>query len=138
MKAVRYLGQVLAALVYTPLYTGVMYMAILLPFSWVMSLSFWTMIVAFIVLGGLIEGLIAFLQMVGLMPFAWIVKRNKAALWISTGLCVIFPILNIISLWRMFLGHGTVGIVAAVILSIMFIQFVCGSVLSLCGLKSNE
>lgn len=138
MRILKFSTQLLAALVYTPLYTGIMYMAILLPFSWIMSLPFWKMIVAFVVLGGLIEGLIAFLQMVGLMPFAWIVKRNKAALWVSTGLCVIFPILNIVSLWRMFLGHGTVGVVAAVILSIMFIQFVCGSVLSLCGLKSNE
>lgn len=138
MKVMKSLGQVLAALIYTPLYTGIMYVAILLPFSWVMSLSFWKMIIAFIVLGGLIEGLITFLQMVGLMPFAWIVKNNKFAFGISTGLCVLFPILNIISLWRSFLGHGTMGVIIAIVLSLMLIQFVYGSVLSLCGLKTNK
>lgn len=133
----KYLGQILAAMLYTPLYTGVMYVAILLPFSWVMSLSFWKMIIAIVVLGGLIEGLITFLQMVGLMPFAWIVKKNKVSFWLSVGLCVIFPILNVISLWRVFLQHETIGIITAIILTIMFLQFVYGSILSLCGLNSD-
>ncbi len=131
----KYLGQILSAIVYTPLYTGIMYLAIAYPFSWVMSLSFWKMVVAILVLGGLIEGLIASLQTFAMMPFAWIVKNNKVSFALSTGLCVILPICNIVSLWRAFLGHGAFGVVVAIILSIMLLQFVYGSVLVLCGLK---
>lgn len=134
----KYFGQILTAMLYTPLYTGIMYMAILLPFSWVMSLSFWKMVVAILFFGGLIEGLIAVLQTIGLMPFAWIVKNNKVSFWLSVGLCVIFPILNVISLWRVFLQHSTMGVITAIILTIMFLQFVYGSVLSICGLNTKE
>lgn len=62
MKAIKFIGQVLASLVYTPLYTGIMYVAIVLPAAWILSLSFWKMVVAFIVFGGFIEGLIHVLQ----------------------------------------------------------------------------
>lgn len=134
----KYLGQILTAILYTPLYTGAMYLAILLPFSWVMSLSFWKMVVAILFLGGLIEGFIAVLQTIGLMPFIWIVKNNKVSFWLSVGLCIIFPILNVISLWRVFLHYGTMGVITAIILTIMFLQFVYGSVLSLCGLSTKE
>lgn len=132
----KYLGQILAAMLYTPLYTGVMYMAILLPFSWITSLPFWKMVVAILFLAGLVEGLIAILQTIGLIPFAWIVKNNKVSFGLSIGLCVIFPILNVISLWRVFLQHGAMGIITAIILTGMFLQFVYASVLSLFGLTS--
>lgn len=131
----KYLGQVLSALVYTPIYTGIMYFAIVFPVSWVLSLSFWKMIIAFLVLGGIIEGLIVGLQTLGLFPFAWIVKNNKVAFGISTGLCVIFPILNIIAIWREFIGYGAVGIIASIIITLMLLQFIYGSVISLYGLK---
>ncbi len=138
MKAIKFLGQVLAALIYTPIYTGIMYAAIALPLGWIMSLSFWKMIFAIIVLGGLIEGLIAFLQMVGLFPFAWIIKGNKVSFWLSTGLSVLFPVLNIISLWGFLLAYGTTGVVFAIIVSIMLIQFICNTLLVLFGSKNDE
>lgn len=131
----KYLGQVLSALIYTPIYTGIMYFAIVFPVSWVLSLSFWKMIIAFLILGCIIEGLIGGLHILGLFPFAWIVKNNKVAFSISTGLCVIFPILNIIAIWREFIGHGTIGIIASIVITLMLLRFIYGSVISLYGLK---
>lgn len=93
------------------------------------------MIIAFLILGCIIEGLIGGLHILGLFPFAWIVKNNKVAFSISTGLCVIFPILNIIAIWREFIGHGTIGIIASIVITLMLLRFIYGSVISLYGLK---
>ena len=75
MKALKYIGQILTALLHTPLYTGIMYFVIVFPTMWIITLSTWKMILAFILLGGIIEGVISLLQVLGLMPFAWIVKH---------------------------------------------------------------
>jgi hypothetical protein len=66
MKAIKYLSQILAALIYTPLYTGIMYFVIVFPVLWIVHLSTWKMIVAFIFLGAILEGIISILQVLGL------------------------------------------------------------------------
>lgn len=130
-KAFKYILQVLSAFLYTPLYTGIMYLAIVFPVYWILSLSFWKMVVAIVFLGGVIEGLRAFLQTAGIFPFAWIVKGNKFALGISSALCVISPILNAVMLWRLWLGHGAFGILIAVVFSLMLLWFAVTSIIVL-------
>ena len=137
MKALKIIGQILSSLVYTPLYTGIMYLAIVLPTMWIISLSTWKMIIAFIFLGGIIEGVIAILQVLGLMPFAWIVKNNRISFGISVSLCILFPIFNVVMLWRILLGYGGWGIFAALLLTGLFLQFVYGSVLGIVGIKEE-
>lgn len=138
MTALKYIRQILSALIYTPIYTGIMYFVIVLPAIWILSLSFWKMILLLIILGGIVEGIISLLQTFGLLPYTWIVKDNRVSLWISIVLCVIFPLLNIYSLWKHLYGQGTWGIVAAVILSFLLLQFVYGSVLALLELSIDE
>lgn len=138
MKAIKFIGQVLASLVYTPLYTGIMYVAIVLPAAWILSLSFWKMVVAFIVFGGFIEGLIHVLQMIGLLPFAWIVKNNKFAFGLSALLCILGPLWNIVQIWRFFPEYGTAGFVASFIFTLMIVQFVFGSIVTLTGLNKES
>lgn len=130
--------QTICALLYTPIYTGIMYVAIVYPIMWVLTLSFWKMIVAIIILGGLIEGLIAFLQSIGVLPYAWIVKQNNFARWISMVLCVLLPLFNGFSLWASLISHGLWGIVCAIILSIMLIQFVIGSIVCISGFYYDD
>ena len=137
MKVLKGIGQILASLVYTPLYTGIMYLVIVLPTMWIISLSTWKMIIAFILLGGIIEGVIAILQVLGLMPFAWIVKNNRISFGISVSLCILFPIFNVVMLWRILLGYGGWGIFAALLLTGLFLQFVYGSVLGIVGIKEE-
>ena len=135
MKALKYIGQILSVLVYTPIYTGIMYLVIVFPAIWILSLSLGKMILCLIVLGGIIEGLITLLQAFGLLPFAWIVKDNPVSFCISISLCVILPLYNVYSLWRQIYGYGTWAIVIAVILSVMLLQFIYGTILGLIGFR---
>lgn len=138
MKALKYIGQILTALLHTPLYTGIMYFVIVFPTMWIITLSTWKMILAFILLGGIIEGVISLLQVLGLMPFAWIVKNNKFAFWLSIILCILLPLYNIVALWKILLGHGGWGIFAAIVLTLLFVQFIYVSVLGLMSLKVSD
>lgn len=138
MRAIKYLAQILTALVYTPIYTGVMYLAIVFPVTWIISLSTWKMILALLFLSGLIEGIIMLLQMLGLLPYSWIVKDNKISLAISVGLCVVLPLYNIYSVWRIIWGHGSWAIVAGLIITFMILQFVLTSIGGILEVRNDE
>lgn len=138
MDCIKKIGQILASLIYTPLYTCIMYMAIVIPIVWIVTLSFWKMLAVLIIFSGILEGLVLLLQFLGLMPFSWIVRENKVSFWISVILCICLPICNVISLWKILLEHGDSGIVAAILMTLMFIQFIYGSILSLYGLKDKD
>ena len=138
MKALKYIGQILSALIYSPIYTGIMYYVIVIPFVWVVSLPFWKMILAFLFLGSIVEGIILVMQSFGAYPFSWIVKDNKVSLCISVLLCILFPLWNIYTLWKILLEHGTMGIVTAIILSGLLLQFVFGTVLALVEFSEKD
>ena len=136
MKVLKGVGQILASLVYTPLYTGIMYLVIVLPTIWIITLSFWKMLLAIVVLGGIIEALITLLQALGLLPYSWITKNNKVAYVTSIILCVVLPLYNIFKLWSSMLGHGTLGIIVALILSGFLLQFIFVSLYGIYGIKN--
>lgn len=128
MNTLKYVGQVLSSIIYTPIYTGVMYLLIVFPFMWIVTLSFWKMVIAVIVLGGIIEGVVMLLQTLGILPYSWIVKNNRVALFISIALCVLLSLYNVYALWKALIGFGAFGIISAIILSLMILQFVFGSI----------
>lgn len=134
----KYLLQILSALLYPPLYTGLMYFAILIPLTWILSLSVGWMVVAYVVLGGLIEGAIMLMNTIGLAPFHWINNKNKVSTCISIGLCVLFPIWNLITVWGLYPEYGTRGVVASVVFTLLMLQFVVVSVLSMVSFASKE
>lgn len=129
MDFFKRIGQVLASFLYTPLYTGCMYLLFVLPTMWAASLSFWKMLFAILIIGGIAESCILFLQSFGLIPFVWIVKKNKISLSVSMALCVIFPLYDIFSLWRVLLEHRVRGVLVALFLSVLLLQFIFTSVL---------
>ena len=138
MKVLKGIGQILASLVYTPLYTGIMYLVIVLPTIWIITLSFWKMLLAIVVLGGIIEALITLLQALGLLPYSWITKNNKVAYVTSIILCVVLPLYNIFKLWSIMLEYGTLGIIVAIILSGLLLQFVFVSLFGIYGIKTKK
>ena len=138
MKVLKGIGQILASLVYTPLYTGIMYLVIVLPTIWIITLSFWKMLLAIVVLGGIIEALITLLQALGLLPYSWITKNNKVAYVTSIILCVVLPLYNIFKLWSIMLEYGTLGIIVAIILSGLLLQFVFVSLFGIYGIKNEK
>lgn len=138
MNVIKYIAQVLSALIYTPIYTGLMYIIILFPTMWILDLSLGKMVLAIIFFGAILEGIVMLLQIIGLTPFMWINKNNKTAFIISTILCAIPPFLNIISIWMVCVKYGVRGFIAAIILSILLLQFIYGSISALMKLKSVE
>ena len=135
MKAIKYVGQILAALIYTPLYTGIMYLLIVLSTGWIITLPTLAMIAAMIFLGGIIEGLIALLQVFGLMPYVYIVKKNVVSFIISIGLCIIFPLMNLVNLWRTtFIDYGKLGYVFGIIVTGLLLHFIIVFVIGICSI----
>ena len=128
MKAIKYIGQILAAIIYSPLYTGLMYIIVVFPLAWILKFSFWKALVAFIIFGGVVEGLMNLLQTIGIMPYYYIIKKNNVAYYISLILCVLFPLLNIIHLWYNIWGGSTKDFLFVIIVSGFLIQFVLGAV----------
>lgn len=124
MKTVKYIGQILASLVYTPIYIFILYCLVVFPFAWWISLSVKWMIVTFIFLSGAIEGLIFLVKFLGFLPFAWILDENKCAVWISAAICVLLPINYLYNAWVRLLELDTRGIIAAVIISLLMLHSV--------------
>lgn len=138
MKFLKSVLQVLSAIAYAPIYVGIMYLAIAYPTVWILSLSFWKMVLAIVVLGCILEGLVALLQTVGMVPFIWIVKHNKVAYYTSLTLCTILPLCNIYFLWGAMLDCGKAGIGVAIVLSILLLHFLFVSTTGIVGLKAEE
>lgn len=138
MKAIKYLSQILAALIYTPLYTGIMYLVIVFPVLLIVHLTTWKMMLAFIFLGGILEGIIYFLQVIGIVPFTWIVRNNRVSLWISVAVCVLLPLYNIVSLFMILSKYGGFGIFTAIVLTGILLQFICISFVGIISVKGEN
>lgn len=122
MKELKIIGQFFAAIAYTCLFTGLMYLILVLPLGWFLSLSTKTMIIVGIFLGGIIEGIIIGLQFLLMSPYVWIVKKNIVALIISIGLILFNLIYNGVNVWKTAVSYGTEGVIVAIIISILIIQ----------------
>ncbi|MBO4588405.1 MAG: hypothetical protein J5711_05835 [Bacteroidales bacterium] len=122
MKTIKQIGQVLAAIVYTCLYTGLVYLIIVLPMAWYLSLSTKMMILVFVFLGGILEYLLIGLNVFLLMPYGWIVKNNIVALIVSLVLVITNFVLNDIMVWRSTYEYGTTGIIIAIVITLLIVQ----------------
>ncbi|MBQ4367998.1 MAG: hypothetical protein II786_07935 [Muribaculaceae bacterium] len=138
MKAIKYIGQVVASLIYTPIYTSIIYFAMTFAFLFAISLPTKWMVIVFIFFGGIIEVLIYVIQVLGLLPYAWIVKQNKTSLTISVGLCSMLVLYFIYCIWKVFLDFDTAGIITAVILSGLLLQFLFMSVVGIIGIGKDD
>lgn len=138
MKTVKYIGQLLAALVYTPIYTFILYALIVFPIAWLASLSVIQIIIAVVLLGGAIEGLIFLVKLLGFIPFSWIFENNKCAIWLSAAICVILTISYIYNSWVELLEFGNKGIFAAGLITILMLQSVILTLLAMFAALSGQ
>lgn len=138
MKTLKYIGQLLAALVYTPIYTFILYALIVFPIIWFASMSLKWIIIAVIFFGGVIEGLIFLMKFIGFIPFAWIFKDNKCAVWISAAIMVILTVICLYSVWSVLSQDGDRGIIAAGGITLLTLQSVILSVLTMFGVSLTE
>lgn len=128
---IKKIAQFLASIVYTPIYSGVMYLLITLSFMFIVSLPTKWMVLVLIFFGTILTACISLLQVFGMLPYGWILNGNKPALIASILLFSLLQVCNIYSLWSALLGHGFIGIVFGIILTIMLISFVFTSIVGM-------
>lgn len=129
MKTIKYIGQLLASLVYTPIYICILFAVIIIPFAWLTSLSSKWIIITIVFLGGLIEGLIFLVKFLGFIPYSWILKDNKCAVWISAAISTLITIRSLYVMWSTFPNYGTMGFITGVIVTALLLQAVIMSVI---------
>ena len=120
----KYIGQILAAFIYTCLFTGIMYLIITVPLAFIISLPWWGILLFVFIGGGILEGIIQMLGGVGIIPYMWIAKKNIVAAGLSI-LLVLFNVgMNTYKLWQYIWGHGNWAIVFAIVATVMLLQFI--------------
>lgn len=138
MNTLKYIGQILASIVYTPLFTGIMYLAISLPIAWIASLSIGWMILAIAVYIGINEILLITLHSLGMIPYGWILDDNKISFVISLILCILLPLNNIVQLWTTpICEERTTRIILSVIMTGGLLHFIIGTLICLFKIKDK-
>lgn len=117
-NSLKVIGQFIAALIYTPIYTCALYYAVVLVMGWMISLPWWA-ILLLVVFGATV--LLKFINMFALMPFFWISKDNKTASFTAGTLALFFIGYNIYNIWKACLGHGNMAIFFAVLVTLVFL-----------------
>lgn len=138
MKELKVIGQVLAAIAYTCIFTGLLYMILVLPLAWLLTLRPVVLILVLFLLGGFLQFVIFGLQTLLMMPYAWIVKNNVVALVISVGLMLFNLIRSDVRVWQSLLGQGSSAIVIAVIITILIAEALIMSVYGVIGMYSES
>ena len=138
MKELKIFGQIIAAIVYTCLYTGLLYLILVMPMAWYLSLSTKAMILVAIFLGGIIEFVLIGAQVLIMMPYAWIVKENVVSLVVSIGLVLFNLIRSDIGVWKSVSGTGSTGIVIAVIITLLILQAIITTIYGLLSVYSSS
>lgn len=138
MKTFKYILQVVSAFLYSNLFTGIMYLVMVLPIAWIISLPWWGMLLVLVFGGGIIEGIISILTAGGLLPFAWIVKGNIVSLCLSL-LIIIFNLgRSTIVLWQSLVGNGFWAVMLAVVFTGFVIQLLLATVPTLISMRSED
>lgn len=115
------IGQILSAIVYSFLFSMLMYAICVWPVAWLISLDTKILLLIAIFGGGVIYGVLAVLKTLIILPYTWIVKENFAALVISVGIILIHAIRYIVYLVPSLFGNG-VGVFGVTL--IMLIELV--------------
>lgn len=138
MSALKFLGQILASVVYTFIYTGIMYLVIVFPLAYIISLPWWGILLVMMFFGGLLQGLIHILAGSGILPYMWIVNRNIVATIISVVLILINVGSNMVRVWSAIGGGGTWAFIFGLAVSALLIEFIVMSIFGITAIYSES
>lgn len=138
MKVLKVIGQILAAIVYTCIFTGLLYMVLVLPLVWVLTLKPFWIVVVIILLGGILQGIIIMAHTFLLMPYMWIVKENVVALIISIALILFNLGRSDVLIWQASTGHGLWMIIFAIIATGLILEAVFATIPFLVNAYAGE
>lgn len=134
----KWLAQVLSSVVYSALFVSLVYLIIVYPLVWFLSLPAWAMFVVFLFGIGIIEGITTFLLTWLMTPYIWIVKRNSVAMLVSIAAIVVGIGYLIYKLWSCLLPFGFIAIVVAVIYTICSIQLMFAVISGILSFKEDS
>lgn len=138
MKVFKFIGQILAAVVYTCIFTGIMYYVIVLPLAFVLTLPWWGIALFIFLGGGILEGIISLLCGAGLLPYAWISNKNVVSTTISILLILFNVGANIYRVWQYLWDSGTLAVIFGIVITVMLLQFIYASVYGIFGLYKES
>ena len=138
MSALKFLGQILASVVYTFIYTGIMYLVIVFPLAYIISLPWWGILLVMMFFGGLLQGLIHILAGSGILPYMWIVNKNIVATIISVVLILINVGSNMVRVWSAIGGGGTWAFIFGLAVSALLIEFIVMSIFGITAIYSES
>ena len=138
MSALKFLGQILASVVYTFIYTGIMYLVIVFPLAYIISLPWWGILLVMMFFGGLLQGLIHILAGSGILPYMWIVNKNIVATIIAVVLILINVGSNMIRVWSAIGGGGTWAFIFGLAVSALLIEFIVMSIFGITAIYSES
>lgn len=138
MSALKFLGQILASVVYTSIFTGIMYLVIVFPLAYIISLPWWGILLVMMFFGGLIQGLIHILAGSGMLPYMWIVNKNIVATIISVVLILINVGSNMIRVWSAIGGGGSWAFIFGLAVSVLLIEFIVMSIFGITAIYSES
>ncbi len=123
----KWIAQVLGSIVYTFIFSALMYILMVWPIAWFLDLSgFWKVMVIF-VFAGIIQALITTVQVFATMPYVWLLKENIVATILSIGILAVNLVLNAINVWKECVGNGFWMIVLAIIITVLLLEVLIGS-----------
>lgn len=120
----KYLGQIIASVIYTCIFTGIMYYLITVPLAFILTLPWWGILLFIFIGGGILEGIITMIGTFAMMPYVWIAKKNIIAATISILLVLINVGGNIYNLWRSLSGNGILAIIFGIVVTVMLLQLI--------------
>lgn len=132
------IGQTIAALVYSILCTGLIYIITVFSATLILSLPTWAIILVLLLCLGALEVVLQFIHMTLLFPYHWIVKKNKVALCLSILTFVLCMGKNIYMLWTQTEGESyTMVILMSIIITIYLLRFLVSSVVLIGTMYDN-
>lgn len=103
MKAIKYAGQILSAIIYSWLLSVVLYLCNIYPWIWGYELSGWKQVVYVFVILGVLLTIAALIYSFALLPYQWIAKKNIVATILSILILVSCSVFTLIRFWRAWL-----------------------------------
>lgn len=129
-------AQVLGSIVYTYLFSALMYVMMALPLLLFSDVS-WK-VLFLVVFIGVVQGFVTVVQIYATLPFVWLLRNNAVATYLSVGILIYNTIWYIVHVWKSSLGNGTWMVIFAIIASVLLLEVVVGTIPIMIKCRTGE
>lgn len=128
------IAQILGGIIYTALFSAVLYILIVFPILWILDLPKSWGFVVILLFAGVIQGLIGLVESFAIMPYHWLLKQNIVSTILSIGMLGFLIVRYIIIIWE--ICHG--DIIFAIVLSVLLVETLVFSIIGMIGFYSTK